>query len=151
MKLSIQTFTLTLILLTWRIGWAPYNASKWEMGFNSAFKGLMCNKWTPRPMKYAKLRKVTSNKISMHSIGHIARQFSTSCGERATRRWQSQVRNNLRLCLQFAIRANIYIWSANIVMMRTETALTFRRLMSYIYGTPILDVSRSHTTTQHSR
>jgi len=30
-------------------------------------------------------------------------------------------------------------------------SLTFRRLMSYIYGTPILDVSRSHTTTQHSR
>jgi len=29
--------------------------------------------------------------------------------------------------------------------------LTFRRLMSYIYGLPILDVSRSHTTTQHSR
>ena len=29
--------------------------------------------------------------------------------------------------------------------------LTFRRLMSYIYGAPILDVFRSHTTTQHSR
>jgi len=29
--------------------------------------------------------------------------------------------------------------------------LTFRRLMSYIYGVPILDASRSHTTTQHSR
>jgi len=29
--------------------------------------------------------------------------------------------------------------------------LTFRLLMSYIYGAPILDVSRSHTTTQHSR
>ena len=29
--------------------------------------------------------------------------------------------------------------------------LTFRRLMSYIYGAPILDVSRSHTTTLHSR
>jgi len=29
--------------------------------------------------------------------------------------------------------------------------LTFRRLMSYIYGASILDVSRSHTTTQHSR
>ena len=26
--------------------------------------------------------------------------------------------------------------------------LTFRLLMSYIYGAPILDVSRSHTTTQ---
>jgi len=29
--------------------------------------------------------------------------------------------------------------------------LTFRLLMSYIYGAPILNVSRSHTTTQHSR
>ena len=29
--------------------------------------------------------------------------------------------------------------------------LTLRRLMSYIYGAPILDVSRSHTVTQHSR
>jgi len=29
--------------------------------------------------------------------------------------------------------------------------LTLRRLMSYLYGAPILDVSRSHTTTQHSR
>ena len=29
--------------------------------------------------------------------------------------------------------------------------LTLRLLMSYIYGVPILDVSRSHTTTQHSR
>jgi len=29
--------------------------------------------------------------------------------------------------------------------------LTFRLLTSYIYGAPILDVSRSHTTTQHSR
>ena len=32
-----------------------------------------------------------------------------------------------------------------------EGSLTLRLLMSYIYGAPILDVSRSHTTTQHSR
>ena len=35
------TTQLTLILLTWRIWWAPNNASRWQMGFNSAFKGLM--------------------------------------------------------------------------------------------------------------
>ena len=29
--------------------------------------------------------------------------------------------------------------------------LTLRLLMSYIYGAPILDVFRSHTTTHHSR
>jgi hypothetical protein len=35
---------LTLILLTWTIWWAPTNASKWQMGFNSGFKGLnMCS------------------------------------------------------------------------------------------------------------
>jgi len=27
---------LTLILLAWRIWWAPNNARKWQMGFNSA-------------------------------------------------------------------------------------------------------------------
>ena len=32
--------TLTLILLMWRIWWAPNNASRWQMGFNLAFKGL---------------------------------------------------------------------------------------------------------------
>ena len=30
-------------------------------------------------------------------------------------------------------------------------SLTLRQLMSYIYGASILDVSRSHTTTHHSR
>ena len=31
---------LTLNLLTWTKWWAPASASKWRMGFNSAFKGL---------------------------------------------------------------------------------------------------------------
>ena len=33
---------LTHTLLTWRIWWDPNNASKWQMGFNSAFKGIRC-------------------------------------------------------------------------------------------------------------
>ena len=31
---------LTLILLTWKIWWASNNASRWQMEFNSTFKGL---------------------------------------------------------------------------------------------------------------
>ena len=31
---------LTLNLLTWTKWWAPASASKWQMVFNSAFKGL---------------------------------------------------------------------------------------------------------------
>jgi len=38
--------------------------------------------------------------------------------------------------------------SAITILLPTST---LRLLMSYIYGAPILDVSRSHTTTQHSR
>jgi hypothetical protein len=32
---------LTHILLMWKIWRAPNNASKWQMGFNTVFKGLM--------------------------------------------------------------------------------------------------------------
>ena len=34
--------SLTLTLLTWRIWWAANNASRWQMGFDSAFEGLKC-------------------------------------------------------------------------------------------------------------
>jgi hypothetical protein len=36
----LRILKVTLILLTWKIWWAPKNASKWQMGSNSAFKGL---------------------------------------------------------------------------------------------------------------
>jgi len=35
-----SAYHLTLILLMWRIWWAHNNASKWQMEFNSALKGL---------------------------------------------------------------------------------------------------------------
>jgi len=37
---SLRVNDLTLILLTRRKWWTPNNASKWQMGFNSGFKGL---------------------------------------------------------------------------------------------------------------
>jgi len=44
-------------------------------------------------------------------------------------------------------------WNYSVIKIKWKAVviLTFRRLMLYIYGAPILDVSRSHTTTQHSR
>ena len=41
MVAQLHAHPLTLILLTWTIWRAPTNASKWRMGFNSAFKGLI--------------------------------------------------------------------------------------------------------------
>ena len=43
------------------------------------------------------------------------------------------------------------VGNRNNVRREASRNLTLRLLMSYIYGAPILDVSRSHTTTQHSR
>ena len=40
----------TLILLTLRIWWASNNASRWQMGFNSVFNGLI---WAYRNFKYS--------------------------------------------------------------------------------------------------
>jgi len=38
---SLRVNDLTFILLTWRKWLAPNNASRQQMGFNSAFKGLI--------------------------------------------------------------------------------------------------------------
>ena len=51
---------------------------------------------------------------------------------------------------------NIVEWNFYHVYFPVKTKkkmvhLTLRVLMSYIYGAPILDVSRSHTTAHHSR
>ena len=47
---NIKVAFLNLILLTWTTWRAPTNVSKWRMGFNSAFKGLIriVNSLTPR-------------------------------------------------------------------------------------------------------
>ena len=41
---SLKVNNLTLILLTWRKWWAPNNASRQQMGFNSGFKVLNNNR-----------------------------------------------------------------------------------------------------------
>ena len=53
------------------------------------------------------------------------------------------------ICYLLALLAQHFL---RVSRMRVKS-LTLRLLMSYIYiyGAPILDVSRSHTTTQHSR
>ena len=51
------------------------------------------------------------------------------------------------ICYLLALLAHHFL---HVSRIRVKS-LTIRILISYIYGAPILDVSRSHTTTQHSR
>jgi len=64
------------------------------------------------------------------------RRWRKQCEERAE--WKSITENPQWVVTPVKEEEGMYI-------------LTLRRLMSYIYGAPILDVSRSHTTTHHSR
>jgi len=52
------------------------------------------------------------------------------------------------ICYLLALLGNHHFLHVSRIRVKL---LTFRLLMSYIYAAPILDVSRSHTTTQHSR
>ena len=51
------------------------------------------------------------------------------------------------ICYSLALLAHHFL---HVSRIRVKS-LTIRLLMSYINGAPILDVSGSHTTTQHSR
>ena len=55
-----MSFYLTLNLLTTIIVAPPSNASKWYMGFNSAFKGL-------KLLKYLTLNLLTTTIVAPHS------------------------------------------------------------------------------------
>jgi len=54
---------------------------------------------------------------------------------------------NTMCCLLALLGAHHFLHVSRI----SFKSLTLTLLMSYIYGAPILDVSRSHTTTHHSR
>jgi len=87
--------------------------------------------------------------------------FLTSCEtvrflRRIRLRCFSYIISNYRYQLMPVILLHLPCLTLHCLKYRSErlsniTNLTLRRLMSYIYGAPILDVSRSHTTTQHSR
>jgi len=49
---------LALYLLTCKIWWAPNNASRWQMGFNSAFKGLIYLSQILRNLRSRKLLQI---------------------------------------------------------------------------------------------
>jgi hypothetical protein len=61
---------LTPILLTWTIWWAPNNASRWQMEFNSVFKWLkfcVCDEVNvliyAANKRYCKIRTITSTYV----------------------------------------------------------------------------------------
>ena len=63
---------LILILLTFRIWWAPNNACKWQMGFNSAFKRLILRMKYGAILLYRHVLLSASWILSSRSVSHRA-------------------------------------------------------------------------------
>ena len=73
---------LTFILLTWRKWWAPNNASKQYMEFNSGFKGLItCRRFEALtyPVTHGATQKIWIFRVGIMKIsGSFRRRFVTS-------------------------------------------------------------------------
>ena len=104
---------------------------------------------------------------SAHTLEVSTYDGASTCLCKACLEFSTEGRNVIRtswktLCCWHCYKINVFriinkriCKSKKKLSMPLETLLSkrlaLRRLMSYIYGAPILDVSRSHTTTQHSR
>jgi len=127
---------LTLILLTWKIWWGSNNARKWQMGFNSAFKGLNCSFNFSRKI----LEKILKYQISWKSVQSESRFSMQSEG-------QTGRHDNANTCLLSIFQTPPQISSK---MWPVHKAVTYRRTVRY---EPTLGMSpeRSHLpASQHS-
>jgi len=96
---------LALIVLMWRIWWAPNNASKWQMGFNSAFKGSTGYMVAP-PRPEFKVQpswifssQRTENTDLLHYKDHMLLKGTTSAREKP---------HNTRKCYAFMSNKAVY-------------------------------------------
>ena len=69
-------YSLTLNPLRWKIWWAPNNASRRQMGINSAFKGL---KWSQFCLFFDCLAYDVTNKTDLHTILFRLTAHSSRC------------------------------------------------------------------------
>ena len=128
---SLRVKYLTLILQTW-IKWNPNNVSKWQMGFNSAFKGLKA-----QHVSNGIPLIVRSSKLYLHPLVYMY-----TCGDRPfpTQTWQRPV--TTYLCKPEAAntvwsfwwwavcRSNYVEFSINVGIINSITRL---HLVAYFY------------------
>jgi hypothetical protein len=113
--------SLTLILLTWRIWWARYNASKWQMGFNLAFKGLIqCRIFV----------------LQMQKVYTASRKCRISCFEVVVVKWNQQ--QNLSILhlfnsMQFNLFSSIKSNTSSRELLDIELVITIYIYIHYIH------------------
>jgi len=108
---------VTLILLTWKIGGAPNNASKWQMGFNSAFKG-----W--RQEAYKELFRVmdTATEFEPNRTAPLPSENPSLCGDLCAEKLMFNILMNWE-------ELKAYFTSAELAPSQFDTKFKARLLM----------------------
>ena len=119
-----ETDGLTLIQLTWRIWWTPNNASKWEMEFNSAFKGLIRNLQGKEADKGDTEKRILKRLCALCCI----------IGTDKKKTWSvlvmPRVRNNQGLPLSLPVCKVLTVLLASFAPLRTDRSGRNRRLLN---------------------
>ena len=89
--------------------------------------------------------------VSGFTITHLQEHKTTVTTASGNRYTVIKLNFTDKECRQTRLKLQLFNDFPQNIHYSTIVILTLRRLTSYIYGAPILDVSRSHTTTQHSR
>jgi len=129
--------------ILWPVGVLDENknlcVSKKQRFYRSSLRHLIpCRKYNRNSWRHLQRAKRKTNRV--HLIPHNSPSVFYG--------------NYLRLGIHVTYKVTVYTTKFK-QNLQTDKSLTLRLLMSYIYiyiyEAPILDVSRSHTTTQHSR
>ena len=153
-ELGIQVWKI--VSIRWRpSSWMQFSIFRLKPRFGDV-------PWPPRPPDlscdfflwgYLKGRVYIHKPRNLNELKDAIRQEELTIDQQLLARAVDDFKRRIENCIQQDVRhlndTIFHTWIPNSNDM--SWPLTLRLLMSYIYGAPILDVSRSHTTTHHSR
>ena len=93
----------------------------------------------------------TFYRVLVVSKYHCIKKTWTRLRSTGTPNFTCNSKDKFVIAINLKAKCRFHVATILLFCILRRKCLTLRRLMSYIYGAPILDVSRSHTTTQHSR
>ena len=151
----MESSIITLILLKWRIGWAPNNTRKWQMGFNSAFKGLNNKIHILLSQVYCVWQVVKTQTII--SNNHVYLRLQSHRGHRCvivccpSTSFCLESTSTSGRCTRTGVQTETECRQKDISHFFEHFFLLWRCDPTRVMASSFLRFSRSHTTTHHSR
>jgi len=130
------------MLLTWRIWWAPNNASSWQMGFNSTSKGL--KEVEPNTTRHTVVKKLTTYEVPLEkSLKMIQSKLSGAEGMKFIRRhygntercYHWQTLREKKILIKYGWWNGRWGNSTLLQYCKRMTSYKFQRITMFVYTT----------------